>query len=166
MTTSSRKLALLLRLFGMVDLLATIAVLLPKECIAAVHAWVGLGTLPEGAVVGYLARSASAMYVLHGVMLIFVSFDVERYRRLIAFLAIAALAHGGVILIVDLWEKMPPLWTLLEGPGFAATGLAVLWMLKGRNSVRPMAPQAIKNPDLNSAESLPLGQVLKEKSDG
>jgi hypothetical protein len=77
-------------------------------------------------VVEYLARSASALYALHGALVLFLSFDVPRYWRLITFLAVAALVHGAVMTGIDLAAGMPVAWTLGEGPCFAATGAVVL----------------------------------------
>jgi hypothetical protein len=82
--------------------------------------------MPEGPLVGYLARSASALYALHGALVLFRSFDVLRYWSLITFLAALAVLHGAVMLWVDLAEGMPVWWTAIEGLGFAATGGAVL----------------------------------------
>jgi hypothetical protein len=122
----SSALAVVLRLFGAIDLLAVIAVVMPRRWIEAGHAWAGLGELPPGPLVGYLARSSSALYALHGALILVISFDVARYARLITFLAVAALVHGGVMLAIDLAEGMSFWWTLLEGPVFAATGAVVL----------------------------------------
>jgi hypothetical protein len=63
---------------------------------------------------------------LHGFLILFISFDVARYARLITLLAVAALVHGAVMLGIDLAEGMPVWWTGFEGLGFAGTGLVVL----------------------------------------
>ena len=123
---AQRYLVLVLRLFGFIDLLALIAVVMPERWLEQGHLWVGLGRLPEGPIVGYLARSASALYALHGGMIVFISFDVARYWRLITFLAAAAVVHGVVMAGIDVATGMPLLWTVLEGPSFAASGLVVL----------------------------------------
>src|SRR5262249_10905853 len=94
------------------------------------HRWAGLGELPAAPIVGYLARSASALYALHGATVVFVSFDVERYRPLIRFLALLAVVHGGVMFGIDWVVGMAAWWLWLEGPGFAATGVAVLVALR------------------------------------
>jgi len=123
---SHRPLVVVLRCLGTLDFLAILAVLLPQSWMASAHAALGLGALPDAPIVGYLTRSASALYGLHGAMILFVSFDVRRYERLITFLAIAALIHGAVMLAIDLVVGMPWFWTLFEGPGFAMTGIVVL----------------------------------------
>jgi hypothetical protein len=126
---SARRLALVLCGMGAFDTLALVAVAMPHEWLGLLHRWAGLGAIPEGPIVGYLARSASALYALHGAIVVFISFDVARYERLIRFMALAALIHGAVILGIDLVENLPPLWRFAEGPCFSATGAVVLWLL-------------------------------------
>ena len=107
-------------------MLALAAVVAPRSWLAWGHAWCGLGELPDMPVVGYLARSASALYALHGLMVVYMSGDVQRYWGLIRFLAMLALLHGLVMWGIDIAEGMPRWWAWLEGPSFAATGLIVL----------------------------------------
>ncbi len=126
MAKSQPALALILRILGLVDLLALAAVFLPLEWMAKAHTWLGLGPLPRQPIVGYLTRSTSTLYALHGATILFLSTDVRRYARLITFLACLALLHGGVMLGIDLVAGMPLLWTLFEGPAVAATGTVVL----------------------------------------
>jgi hypothetical protein len=123
---SRRPLVVVLCCLGTLDFLAIFVVFLPQSWMAAAHAALGMGDLPDAPIVGYLTRSASALYALHGAMILFVSFDVRRYERLITFLAIAALIHGAVMVGIDLAVGMPWFWTLFEGPGFAMTGIIVL----------------------------------------
>lgn len=125
-TKRDARLSWLLRVLGGFDLLALAAVVVPQIWIAATHNRLGLGVFPTEPIVIYLARSASALYAMHGALLIFVSFDVRRYDPLIRFLAIVAIVHGAAILAIDAAAGMPFYWTLLEGPCFAATGVAVL----------------------------------------
>jgi hypothetical protein len=121
-----RVLVLVLRFLGTLDLLAVAAVFLPLEWMARIHDWLGLGVLPEQPIISYLTRSASALYALHGAMILFVSTDVPRYAPLIKFLAIAALIHGVILYLIDLIAGMPGYWIALEGPIVAATGAIVL----------------------------------------
>jgi len=127
-----RKLALFLRAIGCLDMLAVAAVIMPRPVMNLAHAWTGLGEIPQEPIVGYLARSASALYVLHGAIVVFLSFDVARYERLIRFMALAALIHGAALFGIDVAEGMPPLWRYGEGPVFAATGMLVLWLQRRR----------------------------------
>lgn len=140
MQNSDRRLALVLRALGCLDLVAIIVVMMPQQWIELAHTWSGLGAMPREPIVGYLVRSTSALYALHGAMVVFISFDVTRYERLIRFLALAALVHGAVMFGIDIAESMPPLWRFGEGPAFAATGAIVLWLQVqrgGRESTHP-----------------------------
>jgi hypothetical protein len=125
-----RGLVLVLRILGTVDLFAVLAVFLPLEWMAKVHAWLGMGELPDQPIVNYLTRSASALYALHGAMVLFVSTDVRRYAPLIKFLALAALIHGAALYLIDLAAGMPSFWLALEGPAVAASGTVVLMLLR------------------------------------
>ncbi len=108
------------------DLLAIGAVIMPQHGMAVVHAWLGMGELPQAPVVDYLARSASLMYAQHAVVFLFLSGDVRRYRRLIALMAIIAIVSGGVMLTIDLVAGIPLFWTVIEGPGYIVLASAVL----------------------------------------
>jgi hypothetical protein len=127
-SNSSPALALVLRGIGCLDLVALVAVAAPERWIEFAHHWAGLGALPREPIVGYLIRSSSALYALHGAMVVFISFDVGRYERLIRFMAWAGLVHGAVLLGIDLAQHMPAIWRYGEGPTFAATGLLLLWL--------------------------------------
>jgi hypothetical protein len=125
---AARRLAIVLRAIGLLDLCALLAVVMPESWMNDVHAWLGMGPLPAGAVVGYLARTASSLYALGGALFIFLSFDVERYGRVITFLALAGVVHGATTLVIDLVHELPPLWRYSEGPCLIATGILVLWL--------------------------------------
>ena len=121
-----RRLALVLRLGGAVMLCATLAILLPTGWMVAVHRWLGMGELPRVPIIEYLTRSASALYAIHGGLLLVLAQDVRRYARVIVFLGAANVALGGVLLALDLFAGMPWYWTLGEGPFVAATGVLLV----------------------------------------
>lgn len=121
-----RSLVVALRVFGMIDMLAFIAVLMPRAWIVFTHETAGLGEFPDVPVASYLARSASALYGFYGVVLWYIATDVRHYWRLITFFARLAIVLGGVLLTIDLIEQMPLWWTLVEGPMFATAGFVTL----------------------------------------
>src|SRR5438874_10233562 len=93
-TKAVSALVMVLRVLGCVDLLALAAVAMPHGWMAKGHAWAGLGELPNAAIVGYLGRSASFLYALHGATVVFISFDLVRCGSLITFLAALALVRA------------------------------------------------------------------------
>ncbi len=123
---SIRPVRVALRVLGVTDMLAFIAVVMPAAWIQWGHQWSGLGEFPDEPIAAYLARSASALYALHGLMLIYISFDVRRYWPLIRFMASIAVAHGLIMYSIDVAVGMPVWWTRFEGPAFSTTGLIVL----------------------------------------
>jgi hypothetical protein len=126
MANDHRLLVLALRLFALVDLLALGAVAMPREWMEVLHALAGLGEMPEGPLVGYLTRSASVLYAVHGGMILFISFDVKRYWPLIRLLGVVTIIQGCVVFAIDMAVGMSWPWTIVEAPCFIAAGAMVL----------------------------------------
>ena len=121
----------LMRLGGVVMLTALGAVVMPDEWMNIIHQRVGLGELPRAPIVGYLTRSISALYALHGALLVFLAGDVRRYLPVVRFLAVAGAVFGALMLGIDCAVGMPHLWTFGEGPYVVLLSMVVLW-LSGR----------------------------------
>ena len=102
MTKSDKVLVLLLRIVGVGALFALVAVFMPVSWMAATHRWLGLGEMPTGPVVEYLARSLSAFYAVMGALCLVLAADLERYRPLVRFLGVAFALMSVVLLGVDL----------------------------------------------------------------
>ena len=115
-----------LRLGAALTLLAFFAALLPLETMARIHHQLGLGELPLQPIVAYLARSLSLFYGFHGVLLLLVSFDLERFDPIVAYLGWMNTAIGVGLLFVDLGAGMPAWWTRFEGPFVISTGVLLL----------------------------------------
>lgn len=133
-----RCLVWMLRAIGALDMLALIAVISSGESIAAIHQSLGLGTIPREPIVGYLARCTSIWYASYGLLLWFVSCDIEKYSLLITGLAVTMLVQGLIVVGIDVAEKMPGWWIALEGPccsGLGATLLLLQWL-----TTRPFDP--------------------------
>lgn len=137
---TDRSIYRLLLTFGIIDLLAFVATAMPIETMAWIHQFWGMGEMPQDRIVGYLARMASALYGFHGAILLFITTDIQRYLPLIRFLAWASLVHAVLLLAIDLGQRMPIFWTLLEAPGFALTGILMLWMLPPANGLGDSSP--------------------------
>ncbi|MBN1515500.1 hypothetical protein JXA32_02915 [Candidatus Sumerlaeota bacterium] len=111
-----KMLAILLRCIAAMLLLAVFPVFFPYAWMDAIHRAMGMGALPGEPIVGYLSRSLSAFYAMHGALYWFLSNDVRRYRAAIRFLAILGLIFGVWIAAMDWAEGMPLMWTCCEGP--------------------------------------------------
>jgi hypothetical protein len=129
-----KALMILLRIAGLISLSALAASVMPFAWMMDIHRFLGMGELPEGPIIGYLTRSLSAMYALHGAIVLFVSWDVRRYLPLVKCLAVLAIAFGAGMLWLDVTVGMPPAWTACEGPFFVVLGGVMLW-LAGRVTV-------------------------------
>ena len=83
----------------------------------------------------YLARSLSAFYAFHGVILWFMSRDVPRYAPLLELIAVLGVLAGAGMIALDLVVGMPFLWSLIEGPAIIAVyGLLGVFLHSRRRS--------------------------------
>ena len=120
----------LLRAGGAVMLTALGAVVMPHDWMNVIHRQAGLGELPHVPIVGYLTRSISALYALHGALLMLLARDVVRYLPVIRFLALAGALFGGLMLTLDLAVGMPLPWSVGEGPFIVLLSGVFLWLAR------------------------------------
>src|SRR6516165_7659532 len=123
MTRADKALVILLRIVGVGALFALIAVFMPSSWMAATHRWLGLGEMPTGPVVEYLARSLSAFYAVMGALCLALATDLERYRPLVRFLGLAFALMSVVLLGVDVAAGMPSWSSASAGPGGVVFGM-------------------------------------------
>lgn len=123
-------LIVILRFVGVTGLFALPFVFLPFAWLQDIHRLLGLGEMPSGPVVDYLARSLSAFYALVAAAILYLSFTIDRHRDLIFFLGILSCLMGGLFLFIDLAAGMPLSWVLTEGPPTTATGALICWLVK------------------------------------
>jgi len=131
MTKSDKVLVILFRyLLGVGSLFALVAVVMPFSWMAATHRWLGLGSMPTGPIVEYLARSLSAFYALVGALCLVMASDLDRYRPLVRFFGVCLALLGIVFTGVDLAAGMPWWWTAFEGPGAVPIGALVYYLAR------------------------------------
>jgi hypothetical protein len=116
----------ILRIVGASALTALVFVAAPYSWMDAIHQWLGMGKLPTEPVVGYLARSTSAFYAMHGGLAWLISFDLRRHRLVLVYLGAATVVFGLALWIVGWAEGLPRWWRLWEGPIDTVLGLAIL----------------------------------------
>jgi hypothetical protein len=116
-----------LRLAGTIEILAFIAVVMPRSWMEISHEWLGLGQMPHGPVLMFLIRQASYTYGMHGVSLWVLALDVKRFRPLIILNGIAYLLAAPVFWAIDYTTGMPLWWTIGDCVGCGVLGAALLW---------------------------------------
>ena len=126
----SRKLvyvAWVLRVVGVLAMLAIVAVFMPLSWMASVHESIGMGKMPEGPIVEYLARSLSALYALLGCWIFYLSGRVPEQLGFVRLFGCLLAVFGVVLGWVGLQSSMPVTWVLLEGPPAILLGLWILY---------------------------------------
>ena len=118
----------MLRLIGLLEMLAFIAVVMPRSWMEAAHVWLGLGQMAESSVLMFMIRQASYNYGMHGVFLWIIASDLKRFRRLVLLNAFSFLLAGPIFFMIDYTSGMPWWWSAMDGPSLALMGAAMLWL--------------------------------------
>src|ERR1700752_4578770 len=123
-----RLLVWLLRLAGAVEMLAFIAVVMPRSWMENSNAWLGLEAMPSGPLLMFMIRQASFTYGVHGLSLWLIATDVQRFRPFIVFNAFAFLIAAPLFLVIDLTSGMPLWWALSDPSSCGLFGAALLFL--------------------------------------
>ena len=118
--------AWILRLSGAVEIVAFIAVIMPRSWMEISHAWLGMGAISSGPVLMFMIRQASYTYGMHGVSLWVLASDVSRFRKLVILNGIAYLLAGPIFFWIDYTTGMPWYWTAIDSLGCLSFGAAIL----------------------------------------
>lgn len=111
---TDRVLVILLRFLGMTGLCAIVTILMPLSWMEATHRWLGLGKMPSGPVVEYMARSLSAVSILLGSLFLMLASDVKRYKPVVRFFGAAFALMSPVACGIDLMAGMPSWWSTVD----------------------------------------------------
>ena len=125
---SEKALVVLLRLSGVLLLTALFPAVMPFAWMETIHRQLGMGELPTGPIMGYLTRSLSAMYALHGAIVFFLSLDVRRFLPVVRCLAVLSIVFGTGMIVLDVLVGMPVAWIIGEGPFVVVLGGVILWL--------------------------------------
>jgi hypothetical protein len=107
---------IILRVSSIILITAFIAVILPYDIMNQIHQLIGLGKLPQSPILDYLARTVSFFYGIHGVLLLYISFNLIKYLKILKLLIILGFIFGITLFFIDLNAPLPLQWTLVEGP--------------------------------------------------
>jgi hypothetical protein len=121
--------AWVMRLVGLVEILAFAAVVMPSSWMESRYAWLGTGAMPKGPVFDAVMRQVSWTYGLHGIGMWIIASDVVRYRPLVWLTAFGYLLTGPVFIAIDYLEGMPWFWIAGNGGSCLLIGVIMLGLL-------------------------------------
>jgi hypothetical protein len=127
-------LATIIRLIGVAELFALPFIFVPVSWMGLVHERVlGIGPFPTQPFAEYLARHLSALYAVHGAMLVAVSLDLPRYRPLVRLLGWCHLGLGAAVAWTDWSAGFPWIWAAGEGVMVSVWGVLIVIFSANRN---------------------------------
>jgi hypothetical protein len=95
-----------------------------------IHQNLKLGILPQVPIVDYLARSLSLFYGVHGVIILYISFNLIRNLPILKLLCYLGMMMGITLFFIDINASMPPRWTYAEGPLVVSVNLLVYVLVR------------------------------------
>jgi len=107
-------------------ILATFTVFLPTSWMIATHEFLGLGKFPDSPLTQYLTRSISALYAIHGMLILSIAIQIKRNWHLVPAIGFTHLFFGLVVCGIGFTAPMPWYWRFAEGPSIAFAGLLIL----------------------------------------
>ncbi len=131
----------ILRLHGVFLLAALVPVFFPHALMDNIHKAILLESLPQLPITGYLTRSLSLVYALHGSICLLLALNVRQYLPLIRSIAILHLIFGLVLTGIDFVSEMPMSWVLCEGPPIVAFAIFV-YLFAGSCQTQPQQHDA------------------------
>jgi len=135
MDIKERILIIVLRVTAVLTMTAFFAVIMPFDWMAKTNDWLGLQKLENTPLTGYLTRSLSLIYVINGALVLYLSFDVRRYKEVIRFMGFLCIPFGISIICIDCSVQMPLYWKACEGAFTIVTGLVILWLVRNCNKM-------------------------------
>ena len=117
-----------LRVVGAISQLAFVAAVMPESWIVEISEELNLEPFPETPIAFYLARHLSLIYGFIGIALIVLSYQLNRYRELVGYLAIGIIIFGILQGWIDFQSGMPVGWTALESISTVIGGLMMVWL--------------------------------------
>lgn len=128
MTLTEKILRFFLIASGATCVCALVFMVMPLSCMKAAHRLLGMGEMPVGPVVEYLARSVCALYAMLGGVMILSGLKLRPYRALVLYLGAVWIVFGAAAGVIDHAAGMPLFWTLGESLVTVAMG-AVMFLL-------------------------------------
>ena len=115
--TTERWLQLLLRILGVICVLAIIPLFMPRSWIEFGHRRVGLGDFPTAPIAEYLTRSVSGLSTFYGGLLLLIARDVRRYLGVIKYQAVAIMAASAIGIYAGMRAGLPAMFVVVDAIG-------------------------------------------------
>ena len=117
MNDSVSRLRLLLRVLGVICVLAVVPLVMPVRWLDAGHRWAGLGAFPAAPIAEYLARSVSALCAFYGGLLLALARDPARFAPVIRYQALAVMLLSAFGIVAGTRAGLPALWVIADAVG-------------------------------------------------
>src|SRR4051812_819384 len=114
---TAHQLRVLLRVLGVICLLAIIAAVMPVPWLDAAHRGMRLGPFPTAPIAEYLVRSVSFLCAFYGGLLLALARDVERFVPIIAYQAIAIMPGSAFGIFAGVRAGLPAFWVIADALG-------------------------------------------------
>ena len=101
-------------------------VIVPLAWLDGWHVWLGLGAMPQDAVLRYVLRAAGYVQGGIGVLLWIMATDVVRYRPLIVAVGAIYLIGSPVFYFIETQAQMPFFWIMLDCVSTFVVGAGLL----------------------------------------
>jgi hypothetical protein len=115
-----------LRFLAVLQILTGAIVFMPVDWIGQWHSWLGLGPLPDDAVLRYVIRGAAYAQGAIGVLLWVMARDVVQYRPLVITTAWIYLLGAPVFYFIDSIAGMPRYWCIFDTVSCFLSGAILL----------------------------------------
>jgi hypothetical protein len=117
MNSTVSRIRLLLRILGVICVLAVIPLIIPVRWLDAAHRWMGLGPFPAAPIAEYLARSVCALCTFYGGLLLVLARDVERFAPVIRYQALAIMLFSAFGIFAGVRAGVPAIWVIADAIG-------------------------------------------------
>jgi hypothetical protein len=125
---SPKWLILFLRVVGTGTVTAFGAAIMPQQWIVEIAEELGFEPFPFSPLTFYLARNLSLLYGFAGCALLVIAANLDRYRPLVAKVALGSIAFGVLQYVVDVQSGMPMWWTSYESLSSIVGGFVILFL--------------------------------------
>jgi hypothetical protein len=134
---------LLLRTGAAIEMLAFPWSIAPRTWMEVSHEWLGMGTMPTGAVVDFTIRQSAFFYGMHGVLLWCLASDILRFQPIVRLIGWTYLIFGPVFFLIDWTTGTPQWWTWCDPLATATFG--ALLLLADRRMTSQAPPPATRD---------------------